>query len=148
MAMNTPVVALHTEIRPPEGRLAGALLVLFAGPCAWLVQLYSCYVLASQACYPGSERRLTLPDHLGWTRPAIGAVMIAAGVVSLLAFMSSLRTYRRSHREAGLDFGEVIRTTAERTCFLSLGGTVFNAGAAFGSVLTLYAYFVLPPCAG
>jgi hypothetical protein len=148
MAVNDTVVAIHAEPRRSEGRLLGSFFVLIAGPCAWIVQLYSCYVLASQSCYPGSERRSALPPPLGWTRPAIAAVMIAAGVVSLLALTSSLRSHRRSRGELGPDLGEVIRTAAERTCFLSLWGIVFNAGAALGSVLTFFAYFVLPACAG
>jgi hypothetical protein len=147
MAMNTPAVALHTEVRRAGG-LFESLFPLVASPLAWLVQLYAGYALASQSCFPGSERRLALPARLGWTRAAIAVVMIAACLVSLLALASALRSHRRSRGETRLDLGEVIRTTAERTCFLSLWGIIFGAGAASGSVLTLLAYFVLPPCAG
>jgi hypothetical protein len=146
--MNTPVAALHTRPRAEAGRLRESFFALFAGPLAWIVQLYSGYALASQACYPGSERRLTLPVHLGWTRPAIAVVMIAACLVSLLALASSLRSYRRSAEEMRGDTAEVIRADAQRTCFLALWGIIFGAGAAVGSVLTLFAYFALPQCAG
>jgi hypothetical protein len=148
MAMNTPVVALHTQPRAEARRLHERFFALFAGPLAWIVQLYSGYALASQACYPGSERRLTLPAHLGWTRAAIAIVMIAACLVSLLALASSLRSYRRSADEMRGDTTKVTHGGAQRTCFLSLWGIIFGAGAAIGSVLTLLAYFVLPQCAG
>jgi len=146
--MNTSVVALHTQPREEAGRLHESFFALFAGPLAWVVQLYSGYALASQACYPGSERRLALPAHLGWTRAAIAIVMLAACLVSLLALASSLRSYRRSAGAMGCDSAEPIRAAAQRTCFLALSGMVFSAGAAVGSVLTFFAYFVLPQCAG
>ena len=146
--MNTPVPALHTQPRAQAGRLPQSFFALFAGPLAWIVQLYSGYALASQACYPGTERRLTLPPHLGWTRAAIAIVMIAACLVSLLALASSLRSYRRSAEEMRRDAAAVIQGGAQRTCFLALWGIIFGAGAAVGSVLTLLAYFVLPQCAG
>jgi hypothetical protein len=145
MAMN--LIALHTEPRRAGGRLDG-LCSLVAAPIAWVAQIYAGYALASEACYPGSERRLKLPAHLVWTRAAIALVMIAACLVSLLALASSLRSYRRSRNEVGLDLGEVIRTAAQRTSFLSLWGIIFSAGAAGGSLLTHMAYFLLPQCAG
>jgi len=148
MAMNTPMVALHTKPREAAGRLHETFFGLFAGPLAWLLQLYAGYALASESCYPGSERRLTLPAHLVWTRPAIAIVMIAACLVSLLALASSLRSYRRSADEMRRDPTEAVRSNAQRTCFLALWGMIFGAGAAVGSVLILLAYFVLPPCAG
>jgi hypothetical protein len=149
MAMNTPVVALHTQPRAEARRLHERFFALFAGPLAWIVQLYSGYALASQACYPGSERRLTLPAHLGWTRAAIAIVMIAACLVSLLALASSLRSYRRSaDAMTRPDAAEVLRASAQRNCFLALWGAIFGAGAAVGSALILLAYFVLPQCAG
>jgi len=146
--MNTPVVAVHTQARAERGRLPESFFALFAGPLAWLVQLYAGYALASESCYPGSERRLTLPAHLVWTRPAIAIVMIAACLVCLLAMASSLRSYRRSAAEMRGDPAEAVLSDAQRTCFLSLWGMIFGAGAAVGSVLILLAYFVLPQCAG
>jgi O-antigen/teichoic acid export membrane protein len=148
MAMNTSVVALRTQPREQAGRRHERFFALFAGPLAWIVQLYSGYALASQACYPGSERRLALPAHLGWTRAAIAIVMIAACLVSLLALASSLRSYRRSAEEMRRDAAAVTHESAQRTCFLALWGIIFGAGAAVGSALTLLAYFVLPQCAG
>lgn len=148
MAMNAPVVTLHTQPREQRGRLHETFFALFAGPLAWLVQLYAGYALASESCFPGSERRLTLPAHLAWTRPAIAIVMLASCLVSLLALMTSLRSYRRSAEAMRADATEVSRASAQRTCFLSLWGGIFGAGAALGSILILIAYFVLPPCAG
>jgi hypothetical protein len=148
MAMNTPAVALHTQPRGEREQLHESFFALFAGPLAWLVQLYAGYALASEACYPGFERRLTLPAHLVWTRPAIAIVMIASGLVSLLALAISLRSYRRSADAMRPGAAEVIRASAQRTCFLALWGSIFGAGAAVGSVLILVAYFVLPQCAG
>lgn len=145
--MTSPSIPVHTESREQAGRPRESFLALFAGPLAWVVQLYSGYALASEACYPGSERRLTLPAHLAWTRAAIAIVMIGACLVSLLALVSSLRAYRRAN-EMRPDSAAVMREGAERTCFLALWGSVFNAGAALGSVITLLAYFVLPQCAG
>jgi hypothetical protein len=148
MAITAPVVALHTQPREPRGQLHETFFALFAGPLAWLVQLYAGYALASQSCYPGSERRLTLPAHLVWTRPAIAIVMITACLVSLLALTSSLRSYRRSADAMRSEAAEVVRASAQRTCFLALWGGIFGAGAAVGSILILIAYFVLPQCAG
>lgn len=148
MAMNTSHVVPHTEPPAVTGRLHESFFALFAGPLAWLIQLYACYALASQACYPGFERRLTLPARLGWTRGAIAILMIAACLISLLALASSLRSYRRSTGATRSDAAEVTREGARRTCFLALWGIVFGAGAALGSVITLFAYFVLPQCAG
>jgi hypothetical protein len=145
MAMN--VVPLHTQPHP-EDRLHESFLALFGGPIAWFVQLCVGYPLASEACYPGAERRLTLPSHLGWTRAAIVAVMIAACVVSLLALSSSLAAYRRSSSEMRRGAEQAIRIGADRTCFLALWGIIFSAGFAVASVITFVAYFVLPRCAG
>jgi hypothetical protein len=147
MAMNT-AEALHARPRQEAARLHESFFALFGGPLAWVVQLYSGYALASQACYPGFERRLTLPAHLGWTRAAIAIVMIAASLISLLALASSLRSYKRSTGEMGRDGADVIAVAAQRTCFLALWGIIFSAGAAVGSILTFLAYFVLPQCAG
>jgi hypothetical protein len=146
--MNTSPAAMHAQPRDEAGRLNESFFALFAGPLAWISQIYASYALASQACYPGSERRLTLPSHLGWTRPAIAIVMIAACLVCLLAMATSLRSYRRSAGEMRRDGAESIRAGAQRTCFLALWGIIFGAGAAVGSVLILLPYFVLPPCAG
>jgi hypothetical protein len=148
MALNNPGVALHTQPREDSGRRHESFFALFAGPLAWLLQLYAGYALASQACSPGSERRLTLPAQLAWTRPAIAIVVIASGLVSLLALVSSLRSYRRSAGESPGGAAEAVRVGAQRTCFLALWGIIFSAGAAVGSVLILAAYFVLPQCAG
>jgi hypothetical protein len=148
MAMNTPVLALHTQTREERAQLHESFFALFAGPLAWLVQLYAGYALAAESCYPGSERRLSLPAHLVWTRPAIAIVMVAACLVSLLALASSLRSYRRSADAMRPDAGEVIRTSAQRTCFLALWGSIFGAGAAVGSIIILIAYVLLPQCAG
>jgi hypothetical protein len=111
------------------------------------VQVYSGYALASEACYPGPARRLTLPSHLAWTRAAIAIVMIGACLVSLLALASSVRAYRRTG-ELQRDASWIVREASQRTCFLALWGIVFSAGAAVGSIITLLAYFVLPQCAG
>jgi hypothetical protein len=146
MAMNGPVAALDTRTGAKAGRLHERFFALFAGPLAWIMQLYACYALASQPCYPGSERRLTLPPQLSWTRAAIAIVMIAACLVSLLALASSLRAYRNAN-DMRPDV-EPLREEAQRTCFLALWGIVFGAGAAVGSVIALVAYFVLPQCAG
>lgn len=145
--MNIPIAAPHTRSGEAAEAPHEGFLALFAGPLAWVVQLYSGYALASQACYSGSERRLTLPAHLVWTRAAIAIVMIGACLVSLLALTSSMRTYRRAN-EMRPDTAQLLRESAQRTCFLSLWGIVFSAGAAVGSIVTLLAFFVLPQCAG
>jgi hypothetical protein len=148
MAMNAPVVHTHTQPREERRRLHESFFALFAGPLAWLVQLYAGYALASESCYPGSERRLTLPAGLVWTRPAIAVVMIVACLVSLLALASSLRSYRHSADAMRSDAAEILRASAQRTCFLALWGAIFGAGAAVGSMLIFLAYLLLPPCAG
>lgn len=146
--MNAPVVTLHAQPRGEAGRPRESFLALFAGPLAWFVQLCAGYALASEACYPGAERRLTLPAQLGWTRAAIAVLMIAACLVALLALASSLRSYRRSSGELRHGTAQAARSGADRTCFLALWGIIFGAGSAVGSLLTFLAYFVLPRCAG
>ena len=148
MAMNAPVVALHEQPREGGGQPHESFFALFAGPLAWLLQLYAGYALASQGCSPGSGRRLTLPAHLLWTRPAIAIVVIASGLVSLLALVSSRRSYRRSAGKLPGAAAEAVRVGAQRTCFLSLWGIIFSAGAAVGSILILFGFFLLPQCAG
>jgi len=137
----------HTAPRGEAG-LHESFFALFAGPLAWILQIYASYALASEACYPGSQRRVTLPAHLAWTRPAIAIIMIAACLICLFALARSLRSYRRSAGEMRPGAAVVIRAGAERTCFLALWGIIFSAGAAVGSILTFLAYFVLPQCAG
>lgn len=148
MAVDPPIVPLHSQPRPHAGRLHEGFFALFGGPLAWFTQLLAGYPLASEACYPGSERRPMLPPHLIWTRAAIAVVMVAACIVALLALASSLRAYRRSSVEMRRDAAEVIRLGVDRTCFLALWGVIFGAGSAFASVLTFLAYFVLPRCTG
>jgi hypothetical protein len=147
MAVNTSTRAEDPQPRG-EARLHESFFALFAGPLAWILQIYASYALASQSCYGGSERRLTVPAHLGWTRPAIAIVMIAACLVCLLAMATSLRCYRRSAAEMRRDTSEATRSGAQRTCFLALWGTIFGAGGAVGSILILLAYFLMPQCAG
>lgn len=148
MAMDPPVVALHARPRPAAEQLRESFFALFGGPLAWFAQLLAGYALSSETCYPGYERRLTVPAHLLWTRAAIAVVMIAACIGALLALASSVRTYRRSSGEMRRSAAEVIRLGADRSCFLALWGIIFGSGFAVASVLTFLAYFVLPRCAG
>lgn len=142
------VVPLHTEPPAREGRVRESFFALFGAPLAWFVQLCAGYSLASEPCYPGSERRLTLPPHLGWTRSAMLAVMLAACLVSLFALARSLSNYRRSAGEMQRSPAEIIRPGADRTCFLALWGIIFGAGFAVASAMTLAAHLLLPRCAG
>jgi hypothetical protein len=148
MALDAPAEPLHAQPRSTAGRPRESFFALFGAPLAWFVQLCAGYALATQSCYPGSERRVRLPPHLDWTRAAIAGVMIAACIIALLALAASLRAYRQSSEVLQRDPREVIALGADRTCFLSLWGIIFSAGFALASVLTFIAYFVLPRCAG
>lgn len=148
MAMDTAVAPEPTQPGPDAWQLRESFFGLFGGPIAWFVQHCAGYALASEACYPGHERRIALPAPLAWTRAAIAAVMLAACVIALLALASSVRSYRQSSSEMQRDPAAVLRTAADRTCFLALWGIIFGAGFAAASVITFIAYFVLPRCAG
>ena len=146
--MAIDVASLPTRPRPADKKLRQSFFGLFGAPIAWYVQLCAGVPLASESCYPGTERRLALPAHFGWTRGAIAALMIAACIVSLAALSSSWAAYRRSSEEMLRSPAEAARIGADRACFLALWGIVFGAGFAVASVITFLAYFVLPRCAG
>lgn len=146
MAMDTAVVPPRPRREAPQPH--ESFFGLFGGPIAWFVQHCAGYALASEACYPGHLRRTALPASLAWTRAAIAAVMLGACVIALLALVSSVRSYRRSSSDMRREPADVMRVSADRTCFLSLWGMIFGAGFAAASVITFIAYFVLPRCAG
>jgi len=140
--------ALHVERPAFDEQLHERFFTLFAGPIAWFVQLCLGYMLASEPCFPGYERRLSLPAHLAWTRGAIAVLMILAGIVAVLGLIRSWQAHRRSQQALQGDPHAVLRVGADRACFLALWGVLFNAGFAFASVMTFIAYFVLPRCDG
>lgn len=148
MAMDTAVAQARPQPGPESGPLHESFFGLFGGPIAWFVQHCAGYALASEACYPGRERRIALPAPLTWTRAAIALVMLTACVIALLALASSVRSYRRSSSEMQRNPAKAVRIAAGRTCFLALWGIIFGAGFAAASVITFVAYFVLPRCAG
>ena len=90
------VTALHTQPRARRGGCTRASLRCsrdrLPGSCSFTQAMRS----RARPAIRATERRLTLPAHLGWTRAAIAIVMIGACLVALLALASSLRSYRRS----------------------------------------------------
>jgi hypothetical protein len=147
--MNTDApLSAHPAPKRRAKRLRESFFALFGGPIAWFVQLNLGYGLASQPCFRDGERTLAPRWFPDWTWAAMIALMILACAIALLAALVSWRAYARTEEEAAGDHRHVLEVGSGRTRFLALWGVVLGAGAAFATLLTAVAFFVLPRCAG
>lgn len=98
------------------------LFALAAGPAGWVAQLLLGYGLASYACYPSSEPRLTSPPP-GWSGEhlillVINVACLALALGGLFVALGSWRRSRKEKEGGALDVGE------GRTRFLALCGVL------------------------
>lgn len=121
---------------------------LFAGPLAWVVQLYGGYALANQPCFRGGTPAAAPSPALEWTWPAMVALTVVAVAVSLIAFGVSMRAFNRARNETHGGPHHVMEVGAGRTRFLALWGMVLGAGFALAAAITAVAFIAVPRCTG
>lgn len=119
-------------------------VALLAAPLAWLAQTSANYGLSSHACYPADEPFLSM--QADWPWPTALAVVIFAIAISAAATLVVLATWRRTWREAAGDASDLIEAGEGRTRFLSMWGTMSNAGFTLALVFSLIALLGVPPC--
>ncbi len=135
---------------PPFMTLFG----LLGGPVAWFLVLCAGYGLASWSCFPHDHRGLTPLEGVGWSWPAMVAILIASVLIALLSLFASWRLFQQT-REARqredhqtIDIGHLIEDGDGRMAFLALWGVLLSTGFAITTLLNVVAYVVLPRCAG
>jgi hypothetical protein len=148
--MNAASTSLSHHPAPLRGQVPKVLLAVCvaAGPLAWFVQLCAGYGLASWACFPHDARRALPLSGWNWTFPAMVALLVLGVIVALAALLVSWRTLERTREEAEGGHHHLMEIGAGRTRFLALWGTVFSAGFAIATLLTVVAFIVVPRCAG
>lgn len=135
---------------PHAGRV-GLWQVAFgivAGPAAWFIQVCAGEALASEPCFPDGHRFLVPPSGLGWTWPALIALLVVCALVAAAAFIVSWRTYRTTCAETTGEAGNLFDEGVGRTRFMALWGMLYGAGFCLATLFTLAAYSALPRCAG
>lgn len=138
----------HPAPRANRVSLGESFFGLFAGPLAWVVQLYGGYALASQPCFRGGRPVAAPSPALQWTWPAMVALTVVAVAVSLAAFGVSMRAFNRTRNETHGGTHHVLEVGAGRTRFLALWGMVLGAGFALAAAITAVAFIAVPRCAG
>jgi hypothetical protein len=122
--------------------------LLFAGPLAWFLQLNALFALATQPCFLDNQRFAAPRANLDWSSPAMIGILVAALAVAALSALAAWRVYQRTKTECSGDHLHLMEVGGGRNRFLALWGICFGAGSAVVIVMTLFAFFVLPRCAG
>lgn len=95
-------------------------------PVAWSMLELTAYGLASHACFPGYEPRMTLSGS--WLQPlllGVGVLALVVGLAGLTASWRSLRCTADEHRGAT---GELLEVGEGRTRFLAIWGVLAGGG--------------------
>jgi hypothetical protein len=137
----------HPSPHRDQVRIERLILVLMAGPAAWIVQLVVGYGVASRLCRPGDAPRLVAPPW-GWATEHIWLTLlnIACLLLSLGAGAVALGDWRRSREEkpgkaeAMLDVGE------GRTRFLAGCGVLTSAAFAVAILFNTVSPTLIPAC--
>jgi hypothetical protein len=124
-----------------------SFFAVFGGPLAWFLQLNADFALASNPCFFDNERSIAPHMAHDWTWRAMIVIAVAAVAVALGATLTAWRAYRlaKEEREGDRDLEEI---GAERSRFLAFWGICLGTGSALIILLTAFAFFVLPRCAG
>ena len=144
-SLHPPFAAGHPAPHRHRVGAARLLLTLCMAPVAWSVLELTAYGLASHACFPGYEPRMTLA--WSWLQPLLLGVGMLALVVGLAGLTASWRSLRRTADEHRGATGELLEVGEGRTRFLAIWGVL--AGGAFSTAILfeLMALLLVPVCA-
>jgi len=124
-----------------------ALLVLAAGPAAWIFQLAVDFGVATSVCEQDGAPHAA-PSAASWGAEDVFLVCVnlACLAITLVAGFAALAAWRRSHTEKPGDANAVLDVGEGRTRFLALCGmltaTAFAVAIAFD---TAWPFFI-PSC--
>lgn len=138
-----PTPLRHAAIPPYQ-----IFFLLFAGPLAWFLQLNALFALATQPCFLDNQRFAAPRANLDWSSPAMVGILVAALAIALLSALAAWRVYQHTKTECSGDHLHLMEVGGGRNRFLALWGICFGAGSAAVIVMTLFAFLVLPRCAG
>jgi len=142
-----PLVHQSDSRRSNETRFA-SVFGLVGGPLAWFVQMCAGYALASWPCFPKDQRMLVPLAGYAWTSTAMAIALLAGVAIALTALFVSWRAFDRTRRESDGDSPRLSESGAGRARFLALWGILLGGGFALTTVITAFAFVVLPRCAG
>lgn len=140
-------LAHQSDSRRSHQRRFASVFGLVGGPLAWFVQMCAGYALASWPCFPKDHRMVSPLAGYAWTSPAMVIALVAGVAVALAALFVSWRELIRT-RHANADQRHQIESGAGRARFLALWGIFLGGGFALTTVITAFAFVVLPRCAG
>lgn len=123
-----------------------ALIMLFAGPLAWFLQLCGSFVLLGWPCFPMMERLGQPMLHYGWTRPAAAVLLLIAFAAAVAAGLLSLRKLREVSDEKEGGHRELIEIGHGRTRFTAMWGVILSFSFAIVIVLTAVPFLLVPRC--
>lgn len=147
--MSTELSARGEPARPRGrvGRFRGVFSVV-GGPAAWFIQICVGDLLASEPCFPRTERHVLPEVGLSWTGPAVLVLMVVCALIALAAFWVSWRIYRESAPESSGEHHELTEGGVGRPHFMALWGMIFGAGFCIATLFTVVAFAALPRCGG
>jgi hypothetical protein len=141
-----PIAHQSALCRSHKTRFA-SVFGLAGGPFAWYVQMCAGYALASWPCFPKDHRMLVPLAGYAWTSRAMTIALLAGVAIALAAFFVSWRELIRTQRASG-DQRHQLGGGAGRAQFLALWGMLLGGGFALTTVITAFAFVMLPRCAG
>jgi hypothetical protein len=147
MTVAAPLVPLSDPRRDHVTRFA-SVFGLVGGPLAWFVQMCAGYALASWPCFPKDHRLVAPLARYAWTLPVMVLALVAGVAIALAALFVSWRAFNRARHSNSGDHRHPIESAAGRERFLAIWGMLLGGGFALTTVITAYAFVVLPRCAG
>jgi hypothetical protein len=122
---------------------SGVMLALTGAPFAWLALICVGHSLVSSSCVAPGLRTGVPGNH--WIWPTIMVLLIAGTAIGIRATIYCARGLLGAGLAAG-NGDDGADSGAARTHVLALWGTIFGAGNAMASAMSVVAYLVLPHC--
>jgi hypothetical protein len=122
------------------------VVLVGAGPSAWIVGELGMYGLASYPCFPRDmplDARLSGWEGIGWVLAGLNA---AALVVGLWASWACWRIWERTRDEAGGEQYDALEVGEGRTRFIALCGLITNLGFTAAILVHSIALLMAPSC--
>jgi len=137
----------HPQPRGSRVRLQTSLLVLAAGPAAWIFQLIVDFGVASNVCRQNGVLRAAPPAG-GWAPESLFlvGVNLACLAVALAGGFAALAAWRRARAGKPGDATELVEVGEERARFLAECGMMTAAVFAVAILFDIVWPFFVPSC--
>jgi hypothetical protein len=137
----------HRSPRTNRVRLQTSLLVLAAGPAAWIFQLVVDFGVASDVCRQNGVPRAAPPAY-GWAPEGLFlvGVNLACLAVALAGGFAALTAWRRTRAQKPGEVSELIKVGEERRRFLAECGMMTAVVFAVAILFDTAWPFFVPSC--